>query len=40
MGFAGVLMPMVPPQYQPILAAIIGLFGGAHGLTSAATNKS
>jgi lysozyme family protein len=40
MGFAGVLMPMVPPQYQPILAAIIGLFGGGHGLISAATNKS
>jgi putative chitinase len=37
-GSAG-LVALVPPQYQWIATMLIGLFGGAHGITSAATGK-
>lgn len=36
MGFAGIAMPFVPTMYQPLVMALIGLFGGGHALTSAA----
>jgi hypothetical protein len=37
-GSAG-LVALLPPQYQWIATMLIGLFGGAHGVTSAVSGK-
>ena len=37
MGLSGVIIPLVPPQYQWIATTLIGLFGGGHAVTSAVT---
>lgn len=39
MGFSGIIMPFVPAMYQPIVMALIGLFGGGHAITSATSGK-